>query len=123
MPKVTLAEGWVYAGKRYGPGEVELADLPDGARDALGKKGAFGEGPVADAAPAAPSATATPQANGGNEPPADPLVEAVGAEAAQALRDLGIGDLAAIRAASDDDLLAVPGIGEAKLKKLRALGE
>lgn len=114
MPKVTLAEGWVYAGKRYGPGE---ADLPDDAHAALKAKGALAEAE----SPASPPPS--PQANGGNEPPADPLVEAVGAEAAQALRDLGIGDVDAISVATDEDLLAVPGIGEAKLKKLRALGE
>lgn len=47
MAKVTLTETFLYAGKFYGPGEV---DLPDDAHAALAGKGAFAEPPPKDQA-------------------------------------------------------------------------
>jgi hypothetical protein len=44
MAKQTLNQEWIFAGKRYGPGEV---DLPDDAAEALKARGAFGDEPTA----------------------------------------------------------------------------
>lgn len=38
MPKVTLREAFIYAGKVYGPGEAEVSDE---VKKALAEKGAF----------------------------------------------------------------------------------
>jgi hypothetical protein len=62
------------------------------------------------AAPFAPPAVA---------PPADGPLTVVTEEQAAALRTAGYGDVAAIRQASDDDLLKVPTVGQAAVKKLR----
>src|SRR5690349_3452734 len=121
MAKITLDRTYLYAGETYGPGnDVEIADAE--ALAAIRSKQAKLQAAESGAQPPTPTEPAAPP-TGGNAPPADPLADAVGATEAQALRDMGFGDRAAIAAASDDDLMAVPGIGEAKLKKLRALDE
>jgi hypothetical protein len=50
----------------------------------------------------------------------DPLLEIPGIDAAivAALHERGLGDLAALRAARNRDLLAVPGLGRARLDKI-----
>lgn len=48
------------------------------------------------------------------------LAEALGQPAADALTAAGLDTPAALAAASDADLLAIPGIGDATLKKIRA---
>jgi len=113
MPKVTLSEGWIYGGTRYGPGE---ADLPDDVHKALGARGAF---PPDAPAPTEAPVPAKPAGEAGGDAAA--IVEAVGEERAAALAAAGFTSLAALRAAQDADLLAVPGIGEARLAALRAL--
>lgn len=105
MAKATLADSWVYDGTIYEPGE---RDLPADAHAALAAKGAF------------TPAKAAPAARAGDADPA--IAEAVGEERAAALAAAGFGSPAAIAAASDEDLLAVDGIGEARLRSLRALG-
>lgn len=47
-------------------------------------------------------------------------VDGIGWELAENLRDAGIDTPDDLRAASDEDLLAIEGIGEATLKKIRA---
>ena len=43
----TLAQTWIYGGRTYGPGEVEVGDapgqMPKDAAEALEKRGAFGD--------------------------------------------------------------------------------
>lgn len=48
--------------------------------------------------------------------PATPTYDAI----SESLGEAGFADQAAVKAASDEQLLAVPGIGQATLKKLRA---
>lgn len=108
MTTVTLEGCWIFAGKRYGPGE---ADLPEDAHKALGAKGAF--------TPEVAATAAEKPADDAQD--TDPVVEAVGAEIAASLSAAGFDSLAAIQAANDDDLLAINGIGKARLEALRAL--
>lgn len=123
MPKVQLEAAWIYSGTTYGPGE---ADLPPDAHEAIGKKGGFPyTEPVAAAEPVTPQGS--DQAAAENTPPQDPpvvanpIAKAVGEEVAANLREAGYGDLAAIKSASEADLLKVKGVGEAKAKALKAL--
>lgn len=54
MATKTLTRAWLYAGKTYGPGEVEMGDgdgqMPEDAMKSLEARGAFGaDAPAADA--------------------------------------------------------------------------
>lgn len=92
-------ETYLYAGVAYGPGQHDT--MPDAAKAAIAKQ--RGE----------PARPVTVDA-------IDPLAELVGdPKLATALHEAGYGDVAAIRAASDDDLMAIKGIGGATLEKLR----
>jgi len=101
MAKATLDKTWIYAGKFYGPGEVEL---PDEAHAALQAKGAFGTEAVTQ------PTTELPEA----ETDADPLADF------PELRAAGYTSVEEVRAADDKDLLAVKGVGQATLEKIRA---
>jgi hypothetical protein len=117
MPKITLTDSWMFAGTTYLPGEHEVSEELEQifiARKAI-------PGPAQPATPAPPPATpATPPApNGSNEPPVDPLVELVGAEAAASLKNAGYGTPEAWRTADDATLIALKHVGQATVKKLR----
>lgn len=92
-------ETYLFAGVAYGPGQHDT--MPDAAKAAIAKKAGAPERPqTVDAI--------------------DPLAELVGdPKKANALREAGYGDVAAIRAATDADLLKVEGIGQVTLEKLR----
>lgn len=93
---------YLYAGQSYPPNKH--GDLPDEAKALLSKQRA-----EAERRPAVVTVAAS-----------DPLAELIGDEkVAGALREAGYGNVAAIRAASDDDLTKLPGIGEATLLKIR----
>ena len=93
-PKAT----YLYAGVEYPPERHDT--MPDAAKEALGMR---------ESRPTPAAVTAT-----------DPLAELLGdAKQATALREAGYGDVAAIRGASDADLLKVAGIGPATLEKLK----
>lgn len=106
MTRVTLDETWIYAGLRYGPGEVEV---PNDVAAALAERGAIRTG----VAQVAGAAERTPP------PPAQTLAEAVGDDVAEALTAAGLGTASALAGADDDAILAVKGVGEATLRKLR----
>jgi len=118
MTTETLTAAWIFSGKVYGPGE---ADLPEDAHKALGEKGAFTPEVVAAEAenPAGVPQDTAPVVD--PNPVDEALIEALGADLAYALRDAGFDSLDAIQAASDADLLAINGIGKARLEALRAL--
>lgn len=89
---------YLYAGQSYAPDRHGL--LPDAAKQAIAAQ---------SAAPAPTAVTAT-----------DPLAElVVDARVAAALREAGFGDVASIRAASDTDLIAIVGVGDKTLEKIR----
>lgn len=73
-------------------------------------------GPPADLEPNAHGIG--PDTDGGPNPDDDPLSEVSDEQAAE-LRGAGFGDAASIRAASDEQLLAVPGVGPAAVRRLR----
>ncbi|MBX3056922.1 MAG: hypothetical protein KF770_10660 [Anaerolineae bacterium] len=55
----------------------------------------------------------------GAVPDFHPLLPGVGEEIAAALAAAGYGDVGRVRAASDSELLAISGIGPARLRKIR----
>lgn len=97
--QVKLDQAYTYKGKTYGPGDgVEMPDniLEDEALT--------------------PAFRAAIEAGGGaqsSEP--DPLEESI----VQLLADNGYDTLESVRAASDEDLLAIKGIGDGKLAEIR----
>jgi hypothetical protein len=116
MPKVHLTDSWMFAGTTYLPGEHEVSEELEQifiARKAI-------PAPAQPTAVATPATPATPPADTGNQnPPADPLVELVGAEAAASLKNAGYGTAEAWRTADDATLLALKHVGQATVKKLR----
>lgn len=100
---------YLYAGQSYPPGKHDL--LPDEATAALAAQRAEAE--RRESRQRAVAAVA-PKA-------VDALAELVGDEqVATTLRAGGYGDVGAIRAASDADILELQGIGNATLIKIRA---
>jgi hypothetical protein len=55
MPKLRLSQSYIYAGKRYGPGEVEIADA-EAAKALTAREAALRPAPPAPATGAAPKA-------------------------------------------------------------------
>lgn len=98
MPKLNLSQTYIRNGKFYQPGE---ADLPDDVYKDLKAR-------EAELAPKQP-------ADEPNEAPAspDPLSDF------PELRAAGYDSVELVRAASDEDLRAVKGIGDATLKRIR----
>lgn len=109
--------------------DVQIADAD---REWALSSGLFVEMPVAPEPATAPTGADQPDKHaqeiqrltGTQDAPAeqqasDPLADAVGPSAAESLRGAGYADLAAVQQASDDELLAVDGIGDATLKKAR----
>lgn len=101
MPKLNLSQTYIHSGKFYGPGE---ADLPDEAYTDLKAREDALKGDQPDEAPA----ESTPSTA------ADPLAEFPELHAA------GYTSAESVRAATDDELLALDGVGPATLKKIRA---
>lgn len=89
MAQHTLAEAWAWKGKIYGPGAVEV---PDDLAQRLTELGVLG----GQGAP--------------TEPPTDPLADFP--QLAGLTPDQ-------VRAMSDEELLAVDGVGKATLAKIR----
>src|SRR5688572_1256867 len=109
MPmKVQLFQTWIYGGKFYGPGE---ADIPDELHAELQAKGAL-EAPPPPELPNR-SMLSGDQSGGQSAPELAP-------EIAEKLAEGGFDTVEAICAASDDELLAVKGIGPAALRDIRA---
>jgi|GEM_PF-2955732 Helix-hairpin-helix motif. len=112
--KIALDSTFIYAGKFYGPGEVEVPDDVGTAlrarMDALAQtarlqgvdvpQGNLQEDLAAGGSPLSPEGT-------------DPL-------AAFEMLLAASYDIDRVRAASDKELLAVPGVGPATLKQIRA---
>ncbi len=99
---------YLYNGVAYPPDKH--GDMPDKAKAALAEQRTEAE--RREARQRAVAAVA-PQA-------VDALAELVGdAQVATTLREAGYGDVAAIRAASDADILDLQGIGNATLIKIR----
>lgn len=65
-----------------------------------------------------PPSTSAPL--GGTPPSGDPIVEALGQQTADALAAAGYTTPGQLQSASDEQLLSVPGIGQATLNKIRA---
>lgn len=96
MPKAHLDRCWSYAqgpfsAKAYGPGETEI---PEGLYDLLSEKGYLGSSELED-------------------------VDGVGEGLANDLRQAGFDSPQDLSNASDEELLAIDGIGPAKLKAIR----
>jgi hypothetical protein len=92
--KMKLNRPQVVGGRTYGPGEIEVS------------------GAVAKALKGEELPASAPQSSGSDGLPADfPYGEI--------LAGSRFATLSAIRAASDEELLAVDGIGEARLKEIR----
>jgi hypothetical protein len=115
MPKITLTDAWMYAGTTYLPGEHQVSEELE--RIFIARKAI--PAPAQPAATAATPAATPPAPNGSNEPPVDPLVELVGADAAASLKNAGYGTAEAWRTADDATLLALEHVGKATVKKLR----
>lgn len=111
MPTANLSDTWIYAGKTYLPGTHK--DMPQEVYDALKGKGAFTEGDEA----AVPKATPSPWSTDADRAVLDTTF---GVDTASQLALAGFASVQAVRDASDDDLLAVEGIGPATLRKIRA---
>lgn len=101
MPKANLDRCWLYQRKYYGPGEKEI---PDGLYDRLSSKGYL----------ETPEVVSSPEYFLGVED-----VAGIGPDLAIKLKARGIISLADLANASDEDLLAVEGIGKAKLARIR----
>jgi hypothetical protein len=102
MPTRTLDRTFVFGGKFYGPGTLDVPDaLAERVDQVMGAEGALVE--------RRPEPAASPI---GRPAVLDPRIAATLARA-------GYVDEQAIRAASDDDLLAVDGIGQASLRQIR----
>jgi hypothetical protein len=117
MVKVNLRSTFGYGRpvRYYGPG---LVDVPEGLARALGLK-------------EAPTQTEAPPVEGDRSerdvtvPIATPLTtveftDLFGVDLGIRLALAGLRSADAVRAASDDDLLAIDGVGPATLKKIRA---
>lgn len=95
-----LDRSWSYKGKVYGPGETEI---PDGLRDILGPKGYLGQAEPTDEEPLRVLE----------------LSDYFDPQTAKLLRDAGYPSPVSVASAADEDLLAINGIGPAKLQKIR----
>ena len=65
MPKLTLDQSWIYAGKHYGPGEVEIDD-EEAYKAIKAKMEAAAKAAKAEAALAAPSEAAEEETQAAN---------------------------------------------------------
>jgi DNA integrity scanning protein DisA with diadenylate cyclase activity len=111
MVKVRLRGTFGYGRPRvyYGPG---LVDVPEGLAQALGLKAVGG----ADTDVSAPDAPPPPD----RLDAAADLIDRLGVEMGTHLALEGFTSIEAVRAASDEELLAIKGIGPATLRSIRA---
>jgi hypothetical protein len=103
MPIANLDRCWSYAegpfsAKPYGPGED--VDIPQGLYDLLSKAGRL-------------------EGSASSEDSSDELEDKLGHNTAQLLKDAGYEDADSVREATDEELLAIDGIGKAKLEHIR----
>ena len=126
MPKMDLEKSYRYQGAVYGPGKD--LEVPEAVAQVV--RASQPPAPVAESAPQEPAAAAStgqPAQTGQPQQPADPpktevfTVDGIDTDTMEALREAGFDSAEKIKAASDDELLAVKGIGPATLEKLRAL--
>jgi predicted flap endonuclease-1-like 5' DNA nuclease len=149
MPQRNLDRTWIYAGKFYGPGHADLPDEvaqaidaktatapepdhlariqgvqvePGNLADALREPGTIAHGAVAlrpdDAAPGEQLGGFIGEAD---TPPAGDLSQQLSAEVIKSLGGAGYTSGGRIRSATDDELLAIEGIGPATLRRLRQI--
>lgn len=97
-----LYQTWIYAGKHYGPGKV---DLPDEVYTALQGKQAF-DAPPPPELPSRSMLATTP---------------VLAPDIAEKLAAGGYESMDMVANATDSELLAVKGIGPAALREIRAL--
>lgn len=113
MPKANLDRCWLYQRKHYGPGDG--IEIPDGLYDRLSSKG-YIPGTVVTSVvvtPTVESSFASSPYLGVED------VAGIGPDLAIKLKARGIASLADLANASDEDLLAIDGIGKAKLARIR----
>jgi ERCC4-type nuclease len=100
-----LTKTWIYQGKFYGPGTVEV---PNDVAEALHARGAFAAPTVETASDQQSDLTPT-------------ITPPLPAELLQKLADGGFDSVEAIASATDAELLALKGIGRAALRDIRAV--
>lgn len=114
MAKITLNWTYGYQGRYYGPGEIEESKLPAGLLQKL---------KPARAQPAKKETKAAPK----QQEPAQhdsALPDSLDAQTRDLLTEAGFDSSEKVSAASDEDLSALKGVGEARLAAIReAIGE
>lgn len=109
--KRSLDRAWVYNGRIYGPGEVEV---PDKVASALEARGAFAGGDESQ------GSDLQKQADTMLAPVQGIRLESVTDEQRENLEAAGYASNADLLAASDADLQAIHGIGKGTVQRIRA---